>query len=118
MELVEQLAGDQALDFEKLLPTPAHLLEERTAGLRGLPGWYEWRREHWGVKWNAEGVRRRGYGRTGRVRYRFHTPYCAPIEFLDHVASLWPDVTMELTFDVEQMGGGAVSWSAGEVDAA
>src|SRR4051794_4660151 len=76
MELVRLLEGpEEKLDFERLLPTPRDLLEGADYDAPGipdeLPGWYQWHREHWGVKWNAWGASRRGYGRTGRVRYRF-----------------------------------------------
>lgn len=55
-------AGEQAvLDFERHVPTPPELL----AGIRGADTrppvrtptgddrWFDWRREHWGTKWNA-----------------------------------------------------------------
>lgn len=116
--LVEELEGpEQPLDFEQLLPTPGELVDgagNRAAGMPAeLPGWYQWRLEHWGVKWNACDVARRGYGRTGRVRYRFFTPYGPPMEFLDHVARRYPEVGMDLVFAVELLGGGRASWRAG-----
>ena len=118
MALVRALESeDAALDFERLLPTPRDLLDggdyDASGIADGLPGWYQWRREHWGVKSNASGVTRRGYGRTGRVRYRFNTPYGPPIEFLDAVAGMAPEIEMDLRFDVELLGGGIARWRSG-----
>jgi hypothetical protein len=114
MEMVGRLEGDGPLDFEQLLPTPKDLLDgddDRETDL--FPGWYAWRREHWGVKWNASSVRRRGYGRSGRVRYRFVTPYGPPLEFLDHVGALYPMVQLRLEFEVEMLGRGGGAWHGG-----
>jgi hypothetical protein len=118
MTLVRALESDDtALDFERLLPTPQRLLDggdyHAPDVADGLPGWYQWRREHWGVKYNAWCVTRRGFGRTGRVRYRFNTPYGPPIEFLDAVAGMAPEIEIDLRFDVELLGGGVVRWRSG-----
>src|SRR5437016_3667433 len=82
MELVELVEGDGVFDFQRLVPMPDKIREggaHQAGGLgNGLPGWYQWSVENWGVKWNAWDVTRRGYGRTGRVRYRFFTAYKPP----------------------------------------
>jgi hypothetical protein len=85
-------------------------------GPSGLPRWSEWARVNWGVKWNAWSGARRGYGRTGRVRYRFLTAYGPPSEFLDRVAAGWPQVTMRLEFSVELLGDGDGLWRDGARD--
>ncbi len=66
-----------------------------------------------GVKWNACDVTRRGYGRTGRVRYRFMTPYGPPSAFLDFVAARYPEVAMSLSYDVESLGCGMAACAGG-----
>jgi hypothetical protein len=116
MDLVRTLAGDEEpFDFEQLIPMPDAFLgaagEEVTP--TGLPRWYLWARTNWGVKWNAWGGSRRGYGRSGRVRYRFCTAYGPPSEFLDRVAFRWPEVTMRLVFEVEFLGAGDGLWTGG-----
>jgi len=112
--LVEELASpDAALDFAALRPTPPELLADQPVPAEGFPDWYEWRRTHWGVKWNASDVTRRGYGRTGRVRYRFMTPYGPPSAFLDFVAARYPEVAMSLSYDVESLGRGMAAWAGG-----
>ena len=107
----------RALDFEQVLPTPADLLDGADYEAPGiptqLPGWYAWRREHWGVKWNASAVRRTGHGRTGRVRYRSLTPYGPPAALLDRLSAAFPEVAMESTYEVELLGHGAARWRAG-----
>jgi hypothetical protein len=116
MELVRAVDGpEEPFDFETLLPVPPEIAGPagQEQGEPGLPVWYEWARTHWGVKWNAWGGRRRGYGRTGRVRYRFFTAYGPPDAFLDHVAARWPEVTMELEFWVELLGEGTGLWRDG-----
>jgi hypothetical protein len=116
MQLVRTLESEeQALDFNTLIPTPDELNgpEGEAVGESGFPRWYEWNRTNWGVKWNTWEVVRRGYGRTGRVRYRFCTAYGPPAEFLDCVAARWPEVTMTLTFDVELLGDGDGLWRDG-----
>lgn len=116
MDLVQSLQGkEQPLDFECLVPMPDVLLgpQGEIRGPSGFPRWYEWARTNWGVKWNAWGGVRRGYGRTGRVRYRFLTAYGPPSEFLDGVAARWPQVTMRLEFSVELLGDGNGLWRDG-----
>ena len=118
MEAVRLVEGpERKLDFERLLPTPRDLLDDAgqltsDAPMR-FPDWYSWRLEHWGVKWNASDVVRQGYGRTGKVRYRFFTPYGPPTEFLDHLSALYPRLTMRLTFEVEYLGDGRAEWRKG-----
>ncbi len=119
MELVSLVEGDEPFDFEQLLPMPEGIRDGADYDAPGipdaLPGWYQWAREHWGVKWNAAYVTRRGYGRTGRVRYRFLTAYGPPTEFLDELALRFPDVEMDLVYDVELLGGGAAYWRDGRL---
>ena len=96
MGLVQLLEGEDPLDFERLLPMPKEIREGRDYHAPGVPdvfpGWYQWSREHWGVKWNAVEVSRRGFGKTGRVRYRFLTAYSPPTEFIDELARRFPAV--------------------------
>lgn len=116
LELVRSVEGpEEPFDFETLIPVPAEMSgpDAQQPGESGLPLWYEWARTHWGVKWNAWGGRRQGYGRTGRVRYRFFTAYGPPDAFLDHVAAKWPQVTMRLEFSVELLGEGGGVWTDG-----
>lgn len=67
------------------------------------------------MKWNAVSVTRRGYGRTGRVRYRFFTAYGPPTEFLNALARRFPRVEMDLTFEVELLGDGRAAWRGAQL---
>ncbi len=115
MEVVERLESDERwFDFEGYLPTSPELLDpDRPREEHTLPDWYEWRREHWGVKWNARGSTRRGYGRTGRVRYRFLTAWGPPDTFLDHLAACHPELTIQLSFEAEPNEAGEGCWKNG-----
>lgn len=113
MELVNLLETNEPLDFEALLPMPEAIkngADYNAPGISdGLPGWHQWAREHWGVKWNAQYSDRRGYGRTGRVRYRFQTAYGPPMKFLSSLALRFPTVEVDLTFDTEGDGEGELA---------
>lgn len=106
--LVSLLDGETLFDFERLLPLPAprfgHDSQKEAI-------------EAWGVKWNASRVTRRGYGATGRVRYRFHTPYGPPDKLLSEIARRFPEVEMDLSYDVELMPGGKAEWRQGHLTA-
>ncbi len=117
-ELADLMDGDTLFDFNRIVPMPKHV---RDGGAydghlpNSFPGWDQWSREHWGVKWNAAYVTRRGYGRTGRVRYRFFTAYGPPTELLDELAARFPAIEMDLTLVVEFLGYGDASWRNGEL---
>jgi Ferredoxin-like domain in Api92-like protein len=119
MDLVALLEGEEPLDFERLLPMPEAIRDggdyEAHRGRDGFPGWYQWSCEHWGVKWNASYSSRRGYGRTGRVRYRFLTPYDPPMEFMHELAASFPGLEFDLVFDIEMWGQGRAEWRDGEL---
>jgi hypothetical protein len=112
-DLVRVVASeDQMLDFERLIPTPGQVKDSVGDGAGGAD-WRGWRIANWGVKWNAWEVVRAGYGRTGRVRYRFRTAYAPPLPILDHIAARWPQVTMILSFEIEMLGEGQQLWRDG-----
>jgi Ferredoxin-like domain in Api92-like protein len=118
-ELVELAEGDIPFDFERILPMPKHIHDGGAydGGLSSdtFPGWYQWSCEHWGTKWNAWDGSRRGYGRTGRVRYRFFTAYDPPLPVFAELARRFPSVEIELTFEVELWGSGRAAWRDGEL---
>jgi hypothetical protein len=118
MRLVELLEGETPFDFNRVVPMPSGIKggQPYDAGLPDtFPGWYQWSRENWGVKWNAVEVTRRGFGRTGRVRYRFLTAYGPPTELLDVIATALPGIEMDLEYTVELMmdGWAHVPWRKG-----
>jgi hypothetical protein len=113
-ELARSVEGDeQPLDFGRVVPMPDRLGCFADTGAGSESGVHDWRLANWGVKWNAWGATRQGYGRTGRVRYRFFTPYGPPIPVLDQIAERWPPVMLTLTYGVELMGEGRLVWREG-----
>ncbi len=94
----EELA---VLDFERVLPTPAELLGERSdswAPIRrpdGDDAWMHWRNEHWGTKWNAIYPEiLDGDAQLGHVAYKFRTAWSTPAEWLAEVSRLHASVEL------------------------
>lgn len=90
----EEDAADSVLWFDSLLPTPPELL----AG----SGWYDWRVEHWGTKWNAECDDYDGSPGSGRVGFSFLSAWSPPEPLLKAVARDYPS----LAFTLEYAEGG------------
>jgi hypothetical protein len=59
-------------------------------------GGIEWRREHWGTKWNAYDVARRDYD--GHVCLTFQTAWAPPIPVIVALAKIFPKVTLALEY--------------------
>lgn len=81
---------ENVFSFEKIEPTPAELL----AG----DGWYAWRIEHWGTKWNSAEAYRTAYG------YDFETAWSTPLEAMMKLGAMFPDLTFEVKFADEDLG--------------
>ncbi|MFC1960024.1 hypothetical protein ACFLYO_04895 [Chloroflexota bacterium] len=82
--------SETALSLNTLVPMDEKLLEGR--------GWHAWRTEHWGTKWD---VKADVYGDEDTLIYTFRSAGCPPIEWVEHVAPLWP--TLQFTLDYEQV---------------
>ena len=74
----------------------------------GSISWYGWAMEHWGCKWNAENA----YV-SGNVA-SFTTPWGPPEKILTELSSLFPDITIKCTFDLEGWGVYGAEYQAGE----
>jgi Api92-like protein with ferredoxin domain len=100
---------EQPLSFETIAPTPAELLNK---------GWYEWRIEHWGTKWDAEfeDVTEPLRIRLTRATFVFLTAWTAPVEWLGLASKAYPELTFRLDYvdqaglfsGVKEVKGGAV----------
>ena len=89
---VERVETDeQPLSFETIAPTPEDLLKE---------GWYEWRLEHWGTKWDAEfeDVTEPLRVRRTRATYVFLTTFSPPVTWIEHVSEAFPGLTVRLEY--------------------
>ena len=90
------------LDFERHLPTPPALTARDPESEDGLfPAWHEWRRAHWGTKWNAFWSSVSGTLKSGELRYRFQTAWTPPVAWLDFVAFMHHDLCFELAYEEE-----------------
>jgi hypothetical protein len=106
MALVKLLDGETPFDFERVLPLPPPS-PERSSNKEAI--------EAWGTKWTAWLVTRQGYGATGRVRYCFRTAYGPPSGVLNEIARRFPEIEMDLSYEVELLAGGAAQWRNGHL---
>ena len=90
---VERVQTDeQPLSFETIAPTPEDLLKE---------GWYEWRIEHWGTKWDAEfeDVTEPLRIRRTRATYVFLTAFAPPVAWIERASEAFPALTFRLDYE-------------------
>lgn len=81
----------------------------------GATTWYDWRRTHWGTKWNAYDQHLDGDGSIW-----FNTANSTPAPVIERIAQLFPEVTIDLLYADEDAGYnvGHVTFEDGEcVDA-
>lgn len=110
LDFIKGIRGS-AIDFNSIIPSPVGLddttsrsgversKEGRMAMLRfGYPSWYEWRREHWGTKWNASDI---SPIENGVV---FDTAWSAPHPILRRLAKCFPDVRITHRWADEDTG--------------
>ena len=113
---VERVRTDERpLSFETIAPTPDHLLKE---------GWYEWRIEHWGTKWDAEfeDVTEPLRVRRTRATYVFLTVFGPPVAWIERVGEVYPALIFRLDYaavdgsfsGVKEVRGGEVVREAHE----
>ena len=67
----------------------------------GAKDWYNWRRKHWGTKWNAHDTI---LNDPSEANVYFHTAWSAPIPFLDALSKKYPELTFDFEFADEDMG--------------
>ena len=66
----------------------------------GVPTWYEWSIQHWGVKWNPSEVYLEELD-NGFLRYCFSTAWAFPEPIFHALAEKYPNVFVEGTMDEE-----------------
>ena len=89
---VERVQTDeQPLSLERIAPTPENLLKE---------GWYEWRIEHWGTKWDAEfeDVTEPLRVRRTRATYVFVTEFAPPVAWIERASEAFAALTFRLDY--------------------
>lgn len=125
--------------FDKLFPTPKELIAdvdplpkkegesnkeynsriEKLAEKYGHTGWYGWRIDNWGTKWDAS-ESDWSLDDTGMTIY-FDTAWSPPIGWLENVSAQFPELTFKMLFQEEGVGycgradgkDGIVEWQDG-----
>jgi len=107
---VRQVQTDeQPLSFEGIAPTPPELMDE---------GWYEWRIEHWGTKWDADFYFGNASSRITRRKatYVFYTAWGPPLEWLAYASKQHPTLNFRLDYvDEGDFFSGTKEWRKGEL---
>lgn len=107
--------------FEKILPTPPELLEEKVFSnddnirinemieKHGAPDWYMWRINNWGTKWDISETNsfayHENYDKTydnkdiGAVITSFDTAWAPPEEAVLAMSLKYPDVYFHLSYE-------------------
>lgn len=108
-KVIEALRDDsddeQLLSFERLLPTPEHLLDG--------DGWFDWRLENWGTKWDASDVLffegDAAQKTMGNIRlpdktlvYVFLTAWSPPAPWLKAISAEFPEAMFHMVYVEEQ----------------
>ena len=87
------------LNFHNLFPFPADVLK---AGYKEAG--FDWECENWGSKWGSfDCILVDDF--ENYLTYEFHTAWCPPIKFLNHVAKEHPELTFFLTYEEDQCQG-------------
>lgn len=67
----------------------------------GHATWYSWAVENWGTKWNAYGMKDHDQGENIIV---FETAWSSPIDLIDKLSTMFPEVELKLTYADEDSG--------------
>lgn len=87
-----QLLKETSFSFEKLIPQP-HFDEKDE-------GWYEWRLEHWGTKWDRGDFKILNEG-SGALILSFTTAWCPPSAFFESLVQKYPDIWLHCEWNEE-----------------
>lgn len=95
---------DISFSFEASYPTPSEeeCLKETKSLLGGsftFPGWYRWRVDFWGTKWDCYDV---GNWQNNTIGYL--TAWSPATAYYKHVSKYYPDITFKHTFADEGCG--------------
>lgn len=94
-----------AFSLESILPTPPAMLQGE--------GWYDWRIEHWGTKWNSTRVQILR-DTPKKMSFAFDTAWGPPDKALDVLAQRFPAVQIELRyFEGGMQFQGEITWENG-----
>jgi hypothetical protein len=83
--------------FEGILPTPQELLDKEDNADPGMPGWYNWRCENWGTKWDASDVD--FDDNEDYINVNYSTAWGPPIEWVKTIAAKFPGLKFEGSYE-------------------
>lgn len=125
-EIMPLESCETIFSFHSVIPQPDDLLDEedprRKSNVprmkdndRGMPGWYNWRVENWGTKWDVTQV---GFYETKvSMTYEFETAWSPVIPVIQALSEKFPNAYITLTYKEEGMGfGGSISFKDGMIE--
>lgn len=90
--------------FAQTVPPPANLFrgnigeaEQKECEAKGIPNWYDWQSENWGVKWDANDATVRIAPKS--VKVWFDTAWAPPLAWFKSFAARFPTLTAELAYN-------------------
>lgn len=110
-----------SFSYAQTVPPPANLFrgdlgdkERKECEAKGIPTWYDWQSDNWGVKWDACEVTLNVKAKS--VDVRFDSPWGPPIAWLEKASKAHPKLKFVLAYCEGGMGfyGEAIA-KAGEV---
>ena len=111
---LESYLKENGLSFEKIKPTPPELLEGN--------GWYQWRLENWGTKWDLSEQEQREVAdqlisESADFQATFMTAWSPPLQAIAALSEMFPND--QFTLDYFESGcwfAGTAVISQGEID--
>jgi hypothetical protein len=105
---------DEPLSFASLVPEPNYEGYLDCEVTDGMPDWYNWRIDNWGVKWDIAEVQY--YNGPDSLGYSFETPWGPPDVWVATVSKLYPSLKFVITY--AEMGmdfGGKIEYINGTI---
>ena len=123
-KLTKQVESEESVfDFNKLVPTPdwdntpnedgelpvidedaPSFMQVKKFPLSGKSDdrWYDWNRENWGTKWNADKAEVYVCKYGDHVQFKFETAWCAPVEILLALRDQYPQLQFNWFYRIEK----------------
>jgi hypothetical protein len=109
VEALKTWLNGEPFTFSKIKPTPEEAMKKNAFD---DGGWYSWRVENWGTKWDVEDVQIEPSDIEGdnSVYAVFETAWSPPLAAFETLSKLLPTVTFKLSYLEEGVGfcGGAL----------
>jgi hypothetical protein len=96
MDLVDGSLIVEPFSLDAIIPMPADLLVG--------DGWYGWRNENWGTKWDATNGDMFDDSKEGFVSYSFDTAWSPPEPIYNALKEKYPEVRISWFYDEPGMG--------------